>query len=170
MEILITGGNGFLGRHLIPVLQERGDNVRVLASPTGNTAWLEERGVSIFRGDLRTSTVLTEPMRGVDAVFHFAANTRKWGPMQDFYAVNVTGTENVCRAALAAGVRRLVHISTFTVYDMAKGRAVSEDDALEPLDEPVGKSGVQQRRAERMGCGAFEVRLYVEVRKLKEGS
>jgi nucleoside-diphosphate-sugar epimerase len=63
--------------------------------------------------------------------------------MQDFYAVNVSGTENVCRAALAAGVRRLVHISTFTVYDMAKGGAVSEEEALEPLDEPYSLTKAQ---------------------------
>src|SRR5258708_913765 len=143
MEILITGGNGFLGRHLIPVLQERGDSVRVLASPTGNTAWLEERGVTIFRGDLRKPDVLTEPMRGVEGVFHLAAMLGVWGSMQDYYAVNVIGTANVCRAALAAGVRRLVHISSAMVYDMAKGRAVSEDDALEPLDEPYSMTKAQ---------------------------
>jgi nucleoside-diphosphate-sugar epimerase len=136
MEILITGANGFLGRHLIPALQERGDSVRVLASPTGDTTWLEQHGVAIFRGDIRDSAVLMAPMRGADAVVHLVARIRVWGPMRDSYAVHVTGTENVCRAALAAGVRRLVHMSTFTVYNMASGRPITEDDPLAPLDEP----------------------------------
>ncbi len=143
MEILITGGNGFLGRNLVPALQGRGDSVRVLASPTGDTTWLEQRGVAIFRGDIRDSAVLTAAMRGADAVFHLVAQTRKWGPMQDSYAVNVTGTENVCRAALAAGVRRLVHISTFTVYNMAIGRPVTEDDPLAPLNESYSMTKAQ---------------------------
>src|SRR5690348_15728007 len=109
MEILITGANGFVGRHLILALQKRGDSVRALSSPTGDTTWLERHGIAIFRGDIRDQDALTEPMRGVDAVVHLVAETKKkWGRIEDSYAVNVAGTENVCRAALAAGVRRLV--------------------------------------------------------------
>jgi nucleoside-diphosphate-sugar epimerase len=114
MKILITGGNG----------------------PTENTTWPEKRGVEVFRGDLRNPDMLTAPMRGVDGVFHLAAMIGAWRSMQDYYAVNVTGTENVCRAALAHGVRRIVHISSAMVYNMANGRPVTEDDPLEPLDEP----------------------------------
>ena len=125
-----------MGRHLIMALQERGDNVRALVSPTGDPTWLEQRGVAIFRGDIRTSDMLTAPMHGADFVFHLVAETRKWGPMQCSYAVNVIGVENVCRAALKAGVRRLVHMSTFTVYNMMIGRPVTEDDPLAPLNEP----------------------------------
>lgn len=143
MEVLITGGNGFVGRHLIPALQERGDTVRVLASPAGDTTWLTEHNVAIFRGDIRSPDSLLAPMQGVDAVVHLVAATRKWGPLQDSYAVNVTGTENVCRAALKAGVHRLVHISTFTIYNMMIGRPVSEEDLLKPLDEPYSITKAQ---------------------------
>lgn len=136
MEILITGGNGFLGRNLILALRERGDNVRVLALPAEDASWLEKYDVPVFRGDIRNPDELTAPMRGVDGVFHLAAMIGAWRPMQDYYAVNVTGTENVCRAALASGVRRIVHISSAMVYNMAIGRPVTEDDPLAPLDEP----------------------------------
>lgn len=136
MEILITGGNGFLGRNLIKALQERGDSARVLVLPTEDTAWLEERGVAVYLGDIRDSDSLIVPMRDVDTVFHLAGMMGLWRLMQDYYAVNVTGTENVCRAALTAGVRRIVHISSWTVYGMNLGRPVTEDDPLEPLDEP----------------------------------
>ena len=143
MEILITGGNGFLGRNLILALQERGDNMRVLALPMEDTTWLEKRGVEIFRGDLCNPDMLTAPMRGVDGVFHLAAMIGAWRPMQDYYAVNVTGTENVCRAALAGGVHRIVHISSAMVYNMAIGRPVTEDDPLEPLSEPYSMTKAQ---------------------------
>ena len=136
MEILVTGANGFLGRNLVLALQARGDSVRALVSPKGDITWLEQHGVAIFRGDIRDSAALTAAMRGADAVSHLVAQTGKWGPMQGSYAVNVTGTANVCRAALATGVRRLVHISTFTVYNMAIGRPVTEEDPLAPLNEP----------------------------------
>jgi nucleoside-diphosphate-sugar epimerase len=136
MEILITGGNGFLGRNLIQVLQERGDSVRVLALPAEDTIWLEKRGVRVFRGDLRDLDALRAPMRGTASVFHLAAMMGAWSPMRDYYAVNVTGTENVCQLALANGVRRIVHVSSAMVYNMASGYPVTEDDPLDPLDEP----------------------------------
>lgn len=136
MEILITGGSGFAGRHLVSALQERGDRLRALVSPTGDSNWLEQRGVSVFRGDIRDPDALLAAMRGAEAVFHLVAETKVWGRMRDSYAVNVSGTEHVCRAALKAGVGRLVHVSTFTVYKMMTGRPVTEQDALAPCNEP----------------------------------
>jgi nucleoside-diphosphate-sugar epimerase len=146
MEVLITGGNGFVGRHLIPALQGRGDHVRVLSSPRGDTTWLEQRDVAIFRGDVRDADSLQAAMRGAKAVIHLVADTRKWGSRRSSYAVNVAGVENVCGAALAAGVGRLIHISTFTVYDMAVGRPVTEDDSLAPLNEPYSTTKAEGDR------------------------
>jgi len=143
MKILVTGGNGFLGHNLISALQERGDRVRILALPTEDTTWLEERDVEVFRGDIRTPKALIAPMCGVEGVFHLAAMIGVWRAMEDYYAVNVTGTENVCRAALHAGVRRIIHISSAMVYDMTEGGAATEDDILEPLDEPYSLTKAQ---------------------------
>ncbi|HKC73392.1 MAG TPA: NAD-dependent epimerase/dehydratase family protein, partial [Chloroflexota bacterium] len=136
MEILITGGNGLLGRHLVPALHARGDSVRVLALPGEDTTWLEQRHVAIYRGDVRRPDTLVAPLHGVDTVFHLAGMMGVWRPMQDYYAVNVAGTENVCRAALAAGVRRLVHVSSWTVYGMALPTPAREDFPLAPFPEP----------------------------------
>ena len=136
MEILVTGGNGFVGRHLIPALQERGHTVRVFALAAEDTAWLERRDVAIFRGDVRRPDTLAEPMRGAGAVLHLAAMMDVWRPIEDYRAVNVTGTENVCRAALAAGVRRLVHMSSSSVYGMGLGRPANEDFPLAPFRDP----------------------------------
>jgi nucleoside-diphosphate-sugar epimerase len=136
MVTLITGGNGHLGRFLVQALRDRGDDVRVLALPSEDTSWLEVRGVAVHRGDVRESETLTEPMRGVDAVFHLAAMIGVWRPMADYRAVNVTGTENVCRAALAAGVSRFVHASSWTIYGMGLGEWVTEGHPPRPLSEP----------------------------------
>jgi nucleoside-diphosphate-sugar epimerase len=152
MEILITGANGFVGRHLILALQKRGDSVRALSSLTGDTTWLKQHSIAISRGDIRAQSTLTGLMHGVDAVVHLAAETKKkWGPMREAYAINVTGTENICRAALTVGVRRLVHISTSAIYNMTVGRPVTEDDPLEPLDDPYCLTKAQgDRRVQRM--------------------
>lgn len=143
MEILLTGGNGLIGHHLITALQERGDHLRVLVLPAEDTTWLEERGITVFRGDIRNPDVLAAPMRGVEGVFHLAAMMGAWRSMADYAAVNVWGTEHVCRAALAAGVRRLVHVSSAMVYDMTRGQPVDEDTPLAPLDEPYCQTKAQ---------------------------
>ncbi|HEX9038470.1 MAG TPA: NAD-dependent epimerase/dehydratase family protein [Ktedonobacterales bacterium] len=136
MEILITGGNGFLGHNLINALQARGDRARVIALPTENADALIQRGVQVIRGDIRDPQLVAAAMEGAQGVFHLAAMMGAWRSMEDYRSVNVRGAENVCRAALAAGVRRLVHISSAMVYDMARGRPATENDPLAPLDEP----------------------------------
>jgi len=136
MRVLITGASGLLGHHLISALHERGDSVQALVLPTEDASRLEARNVAIFRGDIREPETLRAPMRGVDLVFHLAAMMGLWRPMADYRAVNVTGTENVCRAAMAAGVRRLIHISSWTVYGMNVGVPAVEDFAFNPFPEP----------------------------------
>lgn len=135
-SILITGGNGFVGRHIVSVLQDRGDTVRVLALPAEDTGWLEQRGIAVCRGDVRQPEAVATAMRGVDAVLHMAAMMDVWRPMQDYHAVNVTGTGNVCRAALAEGVRRVVHMSSSSVYGVALGRPADESFPLAPFPDP----------------------------------
>jgi nucleoside-diphosphate-sugar epimerase len=135
MEVLITGGNGLLGRHVVSALHERGDSVRVLVLPTEDAAALEERDVPVHRGDIRRPETLTAAMSGVDAVLHLAGMMGVWRPLSEYHAVNVTGTENVCRAALAEGAR-VVHVSSWTVYGMALDEPAREDFPLEPFQEP----------------------------------
>jgi nucleoside-diphosphate-sugar epimerase len=135
-EILITGGNGFVGRHLVSALQRRGDHVRVLALRDEDSRWLTERDVAVYRGDVRNPRTLSPPMHGVDGVLHLAAMMDVWRPLRDYCAVNVTGTENVCRAALAAGVGRVVHMSSSSVYGVALGRPADETFALAPFPDP----------------------------------
>ena len=136
MEVLITGATGLLGGHLIDRLQKRGDSVRILALPGENTSAQEARGIRVYRGDIRQPETLVAPMDGVDGVLHLAAMMGVWRPLSDYRAVNVAGTENVGRAALKAGVKRLVHVSSWTVYGMNIPTAATEDMPLRPFPEP----------------------------------
>ena len=140
MEILVTGANGLLGRHLVAALQERGERVRALVLPTEGATWLQQRGVAVHVGDIRFPETLREPLRGVQGAFHLAALMGVWRPLADYRAVNVAGTENVCRAALAAGVSRLVHVSSAMVYRLWVGQPVGEVATLRPLREPYAMS------------------------------
>jgi nucleoside-diphosphate-sugar epimerase len=136
MEVLITGGNGLLGRRLVSALQDRGDSVRVLALPEEDTRWLRRRGVAVHRGDVRWPDSLSAPMSGVTAVLHLASMTSVWRSIEEYRATNVGGTRNVCQTALAEGVERVVHVSSWTVYGMDLGRPACEGFLLRPFQEP----------------------------------
>jgi nucleoside-diphosphate-sugar epimerase len=110
--------------------------VRVLALPGEDVAWLDERGVPVYRGDIGRPETLVAPMQGVDGVLHLAAMMDVWRPLKDYHAVNVIGTENVCKTALTVGVRRLVHMSSSSVYGMALGRPADESFRLQPFRDP----------------------------------
>jgi nucleoside-diphosphate-sugar epimerase len=134
--ILLTGGNGLLGRHLVAALQGRGDEVRVLALPAEDCSWLESRGVAVHRGDIREADTLLAPMRGAEGVFHLAALMGVWRRSEEYHDVNVTGTLNVCRAAMGAEIQRLVHVSSSIVYGLALGHPADEDCPLSPFPDP----------------------------------
>ncbi|HEX4863775.1 MAG TPA: NAD-dependent epimerase/dehydratase family protein [Acidimicrobiales bacterium] len=163
MELLITGGNGLLGHHLIEALHARGDRPRVLALPGENTSWLEKRSVPVFRGDVCQPDTLGPATIGADAVVHLAGMMGLWRPYQDYHDVNVSGTENVCRTAIKEGVGRVVHVSSWTVYGMDLGQSCDEECPLRPFPEPyaltkaAGDQVVQRLIAEE-GLNAVIVR------------
>jgi nucleoside-diphosphate-sugar epimerase len=140
MKILVTGGTGFLASHLIPALQSRGHAVRALVQPSSDTTLLRQAGVDIHTGDVRLRASLAPAMREVDAVFHLAAAIGVRRPLREYHAVNVNGTENVCRAARAAGVKRLVHVSSTSVYKQGLGASVDETSALAPPPDPYART------------------------------
>jgi nucleoside-diphosphate-sugar epimerase len=161
--ILVTGGNGFVGRHVVRALLDRGDVVRVLALPGEDTSWLTERGVAGYHGDVRVPGSLARPVRGADAVLHLAAMMDVWRPIRDYRAVNVTGTGNIGRAALAGHVRRFVHMSSSSVYGVALGRPADESFPLAPFPDPYPVSKAEgdlvvQRMIARDGLPAVIIR------------
>jgi nucleoside-diphosphate-sugar epimerase len=163
MKVLITGANGLVGRHIVTMLQARGDDVRALVLPGEDSTWLEERGAAVFRGDVRQPQALVEPMRGVEGVLNLAGLMGVWKPMHEYHAVNVAGAENVCRAALAAGVRRVVHVSSWRVYGNGVGVPCREDFPLRASSDPYSRTklqgeGVVRRLSVEAGLRAVIIR------------
>jgi nucleoside-diphosphate-sugar epimerase len=113
MNVLVTGGGGFVGTYLIDRLLARGYQVRSFGrSPQ---AALEQKGVEVICGELANSTDVREACLGMDAVFHVAAKAGVWGTWESFYQPNVMGTRNVLEACKAEGIARLVYTSTPSV-------------------------------------------------------
>lgn len=115
MKVLVTGGTGFLGRHLGRALLERGDQPYLMGRDFGAAGALVRAGAVPVRADLRDREAVVAACAGVDAVVHAGALSAPWGPREEFHAVNVGGTEGVIEGCRAHGVARLVHVSSPSV-------------------------------------------------------
>jgi dihydroflavonol-4-reductase len=131
--ILITGATGFLGRNLCEYLAGQGYQLRALARPARDTSYLEALGVEVVRGDILEAGSIRAAMAGCDRVVHAAALFRLWGKADPFVEININGTRNVLNAALAAQVKRFIHISTVIVVGpQPPGIVISEATSCNP--------------------------------------
>ena len=115
MNAFVTGGSGFLGRNLIPALVQSGFSVQALARSDAAARAVVLSGARAVRGDLDDPASLSAGIAGCEVVFHAAARVEQWGTKEQFMRANVGGTERVLEAARAAGVSRVVHVSTEAV-------------------------------------------------------
>ena len=147
MRVLVTGGAGFIGSHYVRQLLGgaypafAGADVVVLDKLTyaGNEENLrpvaDDPRFRFVRGDICDWGVVSDVMRGVDVVVHFAAEThvdRSILGASDFVVTNVVGTNTLLQGALAAGVGKFVHVSTDEVYGTIDEGSWPEDHVLEP--------------------------------------
>lgn len=131
MKVLVTGATGFLGLKVCEDLIARGDQVRALGRNKKAGEKLVQLGCEFINGDLRDQKLIEKATEGVDVIVHSGALSSPWGEYKDFYDINVQGTQNVINGALKNNVKRLVHISTPSVYFNFKDRFnVKESDAI----------------------------------------
>lgn len=125
MKVLVTGASGFLGKHVVAAALARGFHVKALIRPRSKNPFGEDQGdrLEIVRTDLRAPQELGEILCGVDVVIHLAA--AKSGSFYAQFAGTVIATENLLFAMNSAGIKRMVLISTFSIYDYMKISAKS---------------------------------------------
>jgi dihydroflavonol-4-reductase len=104
MKVLVTGATGFLGSNLCERLKYEGYNVRALVRNPQKAEQLKKKGFETTIGDLRDFYSLQRAMNGIDIVFNLAAVWRDNLNKKDLFETNVTGTENILRAAFEEGV------------------------------------------------------------------
>ncbi len=125
---LITGATGLLGSHIAEQLRRCGRKVRALVRPTSDVSFLQSIGCELVHGDVTDRASLIEACRGVDVVYHCAARVGDWGPWKEFVAISIDGTRNLLDAAVAAGVKRFLHISSISVYGYVDGEGTVFDE------------------------------------------
>lgn len=128
MRAFITGATGFLGRRVVAKLLEDGHEVVVLARPSRDTTELEAKGVTVVRGDLSDVDAFGSELKGCDVVYHIGARVVTHGEWETFVAENVTATEKLLAAAMDAGVKRFVHVSSLGIFEIGEdGMTVDEE-------------------------------------------
>ncbi|MBD5362800.1 MAG: NAD-dependent epimerase/dehydratase family protein [Bacteroides sp.] len=140
MKVLVTGADGFIGSHLTEMLLREGYEVRALClyNSFNNWGWLE--GVShpaleIVSGDVRDSSFCRELVQGCEMIFHLAALIAipySYIAPESYVDTNIKGTLNICQAARAAGVKRLIVTSTSEVYGTALEVPIPETHPKQP--------------------------------------
>jgi NAD dependent epimerase/dehydratase len=140
-NVLVTGGDGFVGSHLTEQLVKLGYKVKSLSqyNSFNNWGWLEDleckNDIEILSGDIRDYHFCNKISKGVDIIFHLAsliAIPYSYIAPDSYVDTNIKGTLNMCQAAKENKVQRFIHTSTSEVYGTAKYVPIDEDHPLQP--------------------------------------
>ena len=129
MRTFLTGATGFIGQQVARKLRGRGDDVVALVRTPSKADPLRELGCELVEGDLADDAAIRRGVDGADAVLHIGATYKVGIPAREREAMtdaNVRGTERVLDAAIAAGAKRIVYVSTGNVYGNTHGTVVDE--------------------------------------------
>lgn len=149
MRALVTGGSGYFGSLLLRKLRALGHGCAVLDIVDADD---RPADVRFFRADIRDARAVEEAVAGVDVVFHNVAQVPLAKDRQLFESVNVTGTENLARAALAQRVAKVIYTSSSAVFGVPKTNPVTEETPPSPA-EAYGRAKLE---------GEHVCRRYVE--------
>ena len=149
--ILVTGASGFVGSAVARCLLQAGHDVRALVRATSARANLADPRLKIVEGDLGDVDSIARAVTGARYLIHVAADYRLWARHpQDIVRTNVEGTRTVMRAALAAGVERIVYTSSVATLASRSNREPSDETCPLAAEDAVGAYKYSKVVAERM--------------------
>jgi nucleoside-diphosphate-sugar epimerase len=137
VRAFVTGGTGFIGGRLIAKLRERGDDVTSLVRTPSKAGALSAIGCDLVEGGVTDEAAIRTGLEGCDAAFHLAGMYEVGIPESKrpaMYDANVRGTQAVIDVATAAGVPRIVYVSTINAFGNTRGRVVDET-YVRPVDD-----------------------------------
>ncbi len=150
-KTLVTGATGFVGAAVARALIARGERVVLLARATSARGNIEGLDAEVVVGDLRDAVSLRAALRGVERLYHVAADYRMWAPdPREIIEANRVGTGNIMSEALRAGVSRIVYCSSVATLKLnGEGRPVDETSPAAP-DQAIGAYKKSKTIAERL--------------------
>jgi dihydroflavonol-4-reductase len=139
MTTLLTGGTGFVGSAVLRELIRAGHGVRALVRSESDRRNLDGLPVELVAGDLTDHSSLERAVKGCAILFHIAADYRLWVPDPErMHAVNVGGTGNLMRAALSAGVQRIVYTSSVATLGCRSDGSPADEKTPSSLEDMIG--------------------------------
>jgi dihydroflavonol-4-reductase len=152
-HVLVTGGSGFIGQHLVLALLARGRSTRILDLRPPGPALANAKYV---KGSVLDRELVEQALDDVDEVYHLAGLPGMWVPRKDdFYAVNCHGTEVVIAAARKRGIARLLHCSTESIlFRSSSSDANPAEDTLPSVDDMPGPYTRSKLLAEQVAVQA----------------
>lgn len=163
MKVLVTGGAGFIGTHVVRALLDNGASVRVLDSFISSERTAVDKRVSVIEGDIRDLNVVATAMSGVTHVVHLAALVSVPLSVQDpelTHAVNVEGTKNIFDTAREQGVTRIVYASSAAVYGNEPSVPKREDSPLHPESPYATSKAENEQIAKESTVSAMGLRFF----------
>ena len=160
--VLVTGATGFLGGAVCRLLHRRGWQVTGTGRNTAVGRELERDGIPFRRASLEEANATARLCTGQGAVVHCAARSSPWGRWEEFHAANVRATENLLRRAREAGVGKLVHVSTPSIYFDYRHRLDLTETSPLPA-RPANAYAATKLAAERLALAAAAAGLPVIV-------
>ena len=141
MNVLITGATGFVGRRLSEALRQQGIEVTALVLAT--EASRVNGAFAYVVGDITRPETLVEAVKGKDAIIHLAGAVGYGQDLELCREVNVGGTHFLAEAAVAAGIRRFIHMSSVAVYGRVAGVVLAEDAPMKKIGDPYGDTKIE---------------------------
>lgn len=145
-RVAVTGGGGFVGSNLVRQLLAQGMETRIIGR--GSYPELAKAGAIPCRGDIRDQAFLEQAFSGCDTVFHVAAKAGIWGSREEYFSINLIGTENVLAACRKNQIPRLIYTSTPSVV-FAGQDIVGGDESLPYPDKFLCHYAASKAAAER---------------------
>ena len=167
MKFAVTGGAGFIGSHITKLLLEKNHDVLVLDNMhTGKKENLHNSDKLEFcQVDVRDYLLLENCLQNIDGIFHEAGLTlvpESFEKPEEYYDVNVNGTENVFKIAKKIGVK-VVYASSSSVYGKTEKIPIKENDPKNPIN-PYGKTKVEKdnlaEKYSKEGCSIIGLRYF----------
>lgn len=139
MRALVTGATGFVGGMVARALRRAGHEVRLIVRPDADRRQVRDLKVEIYHGDIRDFASLRRAITGCTQVYHVAALYKLWvRHKREIYDSNVTGTENVLKAARESGVEKVIYTSSVATLGLPGNGTAGTEETPVSLSDMVG--------------------------------
>ncbi|MCP3925315.1 MAG: SDR family NAD(P)-dependent oxidoreductase [Desulfobacterales bacterium] len=127
MKVVITGGNGFIGSHIVHEFVKNGVEVLCLVRKNSQLSNISGLELELVYGDVTSKNSLENLFTGADLVIHNAALSTDWAPYKEFYETNVNGTVNVLESCIEQGVKKVIITGSISSYGEENSSEVKDE-------------------------------------------